>query len=175
MNIDKDIEEKIILLKDFIEGNFERDKIEHYKGSYKMGFFYYSDIKDAISNVLKELEKKDTDLNKYREFHERRIREWTKKFKKQEEDFLSELDERDKELETQINNTHILQSQLDVANAEKIEWKKIAEKLAKELIKNANNQYCQYSKEYCLNNMLLCKNCVLGWARKEVENDSNNN
>ena len=51
-------------------------------------------------------------------------------------------------------------------------YKKIVEKLAKELIKNANNQYCQYSKEYCLNNMLLCKNCVLDWARKEVEKDA---
>ena len=30
-----------------------------------------------------------------------------------------------KELETQINNTHILQSQLDIANAEKIEWKSV--------------------------------------------------
>lgn len=51
------IEEDIILLKDFIEGNFKRDKLENYKGSCKMGFFYYKDIQQAIEHILKELKR----------------------------------------------------------------------------------------------------------------------
>lgn len=51
------IEEDIILLKDFTEGNFKRDKLENYKGSCKMGFFYYKDIQQAIEHILKELKR----------------------------------------------------------------------------------------------------------------------
>lgn len=51
------IEEDIILLKDFTEGNFKRDKLENYKGSYKMGYFYYKDIQQAIEHILKELKR----------------------------------------------------------------------------------------------------------------------
>lgn len=46
------IEEDIILLKDFTEGNFKRDKLENYKGSYKMGYFYYKDIQQALEHIL---------------------------------------------------------------------------------------------------------------------------
>lgn len=48
------IEEDIILLKDFTEGNFKRDKLENYKGSYKMGCFYYKDIQQAIEHILSD-------------------------------------------------------------------------------------------------------------------------
>lgn len=48
------IEEDIILLKDFTEGNFKRDKLENYKGSYKMGYFYYKDIQQAIEHLLSD-------------------------------------------------------------------------------------------------------------------------
>lgn len=48
------IEEAIILLKDFTEGNFKRDKLENYKGSYKMGYFYYKDIQQAIEHLLSD-------------------------------------------------------------------------------------------------------------------------
>lgn len=51
------IEEDIILLKDFTEGNFKRDKLENYRGSYKMGYFYYKDIQQAIEHILKELKR----------------------------------------------------------------------------------------------------------------------
>lgn len=51
------IEEDIILLKDFTEGNFKRDKLENYKGSYKMGYFYYKDIQQAVEHILKELKR----------------------------------------------------------------------------------------------------------------------
>ena len=64
------IEEDIILLKDFTEGNFKRDKLENYKGSYKMGCFYYKDIQRAIEHiisdykrVLKENEQLNAEVN----------------------------------------------------------------------------------------------------------------
>ena len=59
------IEEDIILLKDFTEGNFKRDKLENYKGSYKMGYFYYKDIQQAIEHILsdyKSLQKENEEL-----------------------------------------------------------------------------------------------------------------
>nr|DAP07895.1 MAG TPA: hypothetical protein [Caudoviricetes sp.] len=67
-SIGNSIEEDIILLKDFTEGNLKRDKLENYKGSYKMGYFYCKNIQQAIEHilsdykrVLKELEElKDT-------------------------------------------------------------------------------------------------------------------
>lgn len=48
------VEEDIILLKDFTEGNFKRDKLENYKGSYKMGYFYYKDIQQALEHILSD-------------------------------------------------------------------------------------------------------------------------
>jgi hypothetical protein len=49
---ENNISEDIVLLNDFIEGNFQKDKLENYKGSYKMGFFYYKSIQQAIKNIL---------------------------------------------------------------------------------------------------------------------------
>ena len=70
--------EDIILLKDFTEGNFKRDKLENYKGSYKMGYFYYKDIQQAIEHilsdykrVLKENEQLRTEVNSLKEDNER--------------------------------------------------------------------------------------------------------
>ena len=63
------IEEDIILLKDFTEGNFKRDKLENYKGSYKMGYFYYKDIQQAIEHLLsdyKKLQKENEELKQDR-------------------------------------------------------------------------------------------------------------
>lgn len=67
------IEEDIILLKDFTEGNFKRDKLENYKGSYKMGYFYYKDIQQAIERVLSDY----TRLQKENEELKERIKEHT--------------------------------------------------------------------------------------------------
>jgi hypothetical protein len=52
--VENSIEEDIILLKDFTEGNFKRDKLENYKGSYKMGYFYYKDIQQALEHILRD-------------------------------------------------------------------------------------------------------------------------
>lgn len=77
--MENSIEEDIILLNDFAEGNFQRDKLENYKGSYKMGYFYYKDIQQALEHILSdykrvlkeneymhnELDKQQITINKY--------------------------------------------------------------------------------------------------------------
>lgn len=67
-------------LKDFTEGNFNRDKLENYKGSYKMGYFYYKDIQQALERllsnykrVLKENEKLKEDRDKFKKALGKRI------------------------------------------------------------------------------------------------------
>ena len=60
------IEEDIILLKDFIEGNFKRDKLENYKGSYKMGYFYYKDIQQALEHILSDYKRVLKENEKYK-------------------------------------------------------------------------------------------------------------
>ena len=62
-----DIKESKILLKDFQKGKIEKDKLEHYRGSYKMGYFYTVDIQEAIETVLSELEKKDKEYEELTE------------------------------------------------------------------------------------------------------------
>lgn len=52
--VENSIGEDIILLKDFTEGNLKRDKLENYKGSYKMGCFYYKDIQRAIEHIISD-------------------------------------------------------------------------------------------------------------------------
>ena len=58
-----DIEESKILLKDFQKGKIEKDKLETYKGGYKLGYFYTVGIQEAIETVLSELENKQDDIN----------------------------------------------------------------------------------------------------------------
>lgn len=64
------IKEAIILLKDFTEGNFKRDKLENYKGSYKMGYFYYKDIQQAIEHLLSEVDIKEKDIEGWKKYCE---------------------------------------------------------------------------------------------------------
>lgn len=110
----------------------------------------------AIENVLLELEKKDKKLEEYRKFHNRRLKEWKKKFEKQEKIFLSELDERDKDLET---------------------WKKIAEKLVDSIVSDGKilaltcKRIINKTEDECLEQNCLCDECIIDWARKEVENN----
>ena len=157
-NIDEDIKEKIILLKDFIEGNFERDKLENYKGSYKMGYFYYSDIKQAISNVLSELEElRKYDIRKI-EFKNGMI-EKAPSFTKREIELMN--------LGISLNET-TEKSELET-------YKKIAEKLAEHISGrchyiDAYSNSCDVIEDSCYEDK-DCKKCIIDWARKEVEKD----
>lgn len=83
-----DIEESKILLKDFQKGKIEKDKLEHYRGSYKMGYFYTVDIQEAIETVLSELEKKDRIIKEMaktinKEYYKDIIENYTKKVEKE--------------------------------------------------------------------------------------------
>ena len=76
--MENSIGKDIILLKDFTEGNLKKDKLENYKGSYKMGYFYCKDIQQAIEHilsdykrVLKENEQLRTEVNNLKEDNER--------------------------------------------------------------------------------------------------------
>ena len=64
------IEEDIILLKDFTEGNFTRDKLENYKGSHKMGYFYYKDIQQAIDHIVSNYKRVLKEVKRYKNMYE---------------------------------------------------------------------------------------------------------
>ena len=70
------IEEDIILLKDFIEGNFKRDKLENYKGSYKMGYFYYKNIQQALEHILSDYKRVLKENEILKEEKEQAWEEW---------------------------------------------------------------------------------------------------
>lgn len=147
-NIDKDIEIVKNHIKELDEG--------------KVLYGGFLSRKQAIENLLKELENKNEEIEISDQLIERQY---------------LEIDNLKSQLETQINNTHILQSQLDIANAEKIEWKKIAEKLAEE-ISCTDNYICKYfdainecKYEARKDNTNTCKQCIIDWVRKEVTND----
>lgn len=141
-NIDEDIE---------IEG-FEGEKIRCSKFTEKV-CQNYIDYKFEYENNLKiikaqqlELENKNEEIKISDQLIERQY---------------LEIDNLKSQLETQINNTHILQSQLDIANAEKIEWKKIAEKLAEQNVKACEYYYSEFDN--------FTKEDFIYWARNEVE------
>lgn len=79
--MENSIEEDIILLKDFTEGNFKRDKLENYKGFYKMGYFYCKDIQQAIEHILQDYKRvlKENELLRQQNIsHKNNIRELKK-------------------------------------------------------------------------------------------------
>lgn len=79
--MENSIGEDIILLKDFTEGNLKRDKLENYKGSYKMGYFYCKDIQQAIEHILSDYKRvlKENELLRQQNIsHKNNIRELKK-------------------------------------------------------------------------------------------------
>lgn len=89
------------------------------------------------------------------------------------------------ELDKQDELNHVLQSQLDVANAEKIMYKKIAEFLANEVKKDVvyygkdGFDFCEMSEEdrgNCTKHAYgtACIQCIIDWAKSEVENGTDN-
>ena len=112
------IEEDIILLKDFTEGNFKRDKLENYKGSYKMGYFYYKDIQQAIEHILSDY----------------------KRVLKENEELKNKL--HSKKIALEIYNGYIPKSKLkDVIDRIDYDIKK-----TKEIISKNTNIYASYRK-----------------------------
>lgn len=98
------IEEDIILLKDFTEGNFKRDKLENYKGSYKMGYFYYKDIQQAVEHILKELKRLENMYEAEKRIHIVRNEQLARK--QQLVIKCNELENENKELKKDISNMY---------------------------------------------------------------------
>lgn len=104
----------IEILEDFIEGKIEPDKLENYKGGYKMGFFYTKDLQKAIENLIqrnKELEYK----------YEKALDDLVKSEKERQEDKekIKELETINKMQEYRINEMDIPKFLVE----EKIEYK----------------------------------------------------
>ena len=59
------MEEEIILLQDFINGKIQQDKLENYKGGYKLGFFYTKDLQKAIENLIARNKELESALDNY--------------------------------------------------------------------------------------------------------------
>lgn len=71
----------IEILEDFIEGKIEPDKLENYKGGYKMGFFYTKDLQKAIENLIQ----RNKDLEQIEKEHKKengRLREELSQYKR---------------------------------------------------------------------------------------------
>ena len=85
------------------------------------------------------------------------------------------------ELETKIGQTHLLSEEVFCLNKELETYKKIAEKLAVEVeilddkisaeIGNYTKGYCNIENGCIFNYKRKCSECILDWARKEVEKD----
>lgn len=97
----------------------------------------------------------------------------------------NEIDKLEDSLFEQDKLNHVLQSQLDVANAEKIMYKKIAEFLANEVKKDVvyygkdGFDFCEMSEEdrgNCTKHAYgtACIQCIIDWAKSEVENGTDN-
>lgn len=138
------IEEDIILLKDFIKGNFKRDKLENYKGSCKMGYFYYKDIQQAIERILsdykrileenKELDKKNTFLPiQYEEMFDT----FNRIDKENEEDYKEKLEKENSIEEDMKTLEEIIKANEDCINAIYSQMK----------VKNDDNEDIQYFKK----------------------------
>lgn len=106
------IKEDIILLKDFTEGNFKRDKLENYKGSYKMGYFYYKDIQQAIERVLSDYKRVLKEIEELKETLKCTQNSWYEDTQKIEE--MKKQIDLDYECEIALNNRI-----MDLENADK--------------------------------------------------------
>lgn len=98
------------------------------------------------------------------------------------ENVLSELKNKDKQIELEIKGRDILVNLNTELSKELETWKKIAEKLTEQVKREAvfydtegisscdlsEEKYCKCSKH---NNGATCKQCIIDWARSEVLND----
>lgn len=140
-----DIEESKILLKDFQKGKIEKDKLEHYRGSYKMGYFYTADIQEAIETVLSELEKKDSLINEQLKENVR---------------LQNELNEENKRCMILANNDKFKEQVIDEM-AIYINNFDIDEDICKKV-----DEPC---KNYAGENGKLCNECIIDYFTKKVE------
>ena len=86
-------------------------------------------------------------------------------------------DERDKIKQEYDKDTHILQNQLDLANAKNIEKDKIIDLMANSIAANDSN-LCQYidittkCKYYAGENGKICDECIKQYFERQAKNDT---
>ena len=86
-------------------------------------------------------------------------------------------DERDKIKQEYDKDTHILQNQLDLANAKNIEKDKIIDLMANSIAANDSN-LCQYldittkCKYYAGENGKMCDECIKQYFERQAKNDT---
>ena len=78
-------------------------------------------------------------------------------------------------IETQSHNEEVLEEYIAKLEQELETYKKIAYKLAEEIDNydtyNENEKYCQFVYGFCILKDKKCVDCIIEWARKEVEKD----
>lgn len=185
MNIDKDIEKVKEMLEDF---GFEEETGDFLNWAKRIT----TDEMKAIKNVLSELEKKDkiikTDDMMLKEDGIDKIKQATHNTEVVSNAITEQMNLHEKLKAEGKNPEYILIYSNGYAQGEydtkvKLEkeldtWKKIAEKLA-ELLDNQTNfgDYIEEfrKKEECYGcDGKHCKQCIIDWARKEVESEKNN-
>ena len=87
----------------------------------------------------------------------------------------SALNGKDCVIETQSHNEEVLEKYIAKLEQELETYKKIAYKLAEEIDNydtyNENEKYCQFVYGFCILKDKKCVDCIIEWARKEVEKD----
>lgn len=166
------IEEDIILLKDFTEGNFKRDKLENYKGSYKMGYFYYKDIQQAIEHILSDYKTvlKETELLR------KDIEDW-KKYCEEIQEEQTEMSNKNCELEFEVeklqkeNEKYKRLAKINLKNAEEFKDNMCEHRC---LLKSENEELKEDFK-YVLNQTLKAfkKNWCIDWNFTEIREKYN--
>ena len=147
-----DIKESKILLKDFQKGKIEKDKLEHYRGSYKMGYFYTADIQEAIETVLSELEKKDKEIA---ELKADNSHQWEERCK-----LTFELEKKDKEYEELTEASKELCKTVNL-------MKKVKNEMAKHI--HLSGDYECLNKECEDDGNIDCEECIKEYFKKKVE------
>lgn len=150
------IEEDIILLKDFTEGNFKRDKLENYKGSYKMGCFYYKDIQRAIEHIILDY---------------KRVLKENEMYKKNSEIISKEILSTAEQLKVEIKENFRLKNQLENNRKEYQETYKDVREELKEL-KKENEELLQEKIDNQKIN-LLAQNSMLDYQKGYEDGKAN--
>ena len=106
-----------------------------------------------------------------------RIEVLNDKAKRLFEAIMKIADERDKIKQEYDKDTHILQNQLDLANAKNIEKDKIIDLMANSIATNDSN-LCQYldittkCKYYAGENGKICDECIKQYFERQAKNDT---
>lgn len=106
-----------------------------------------------------------------------RIEVLNDKAKRLFEAIMKIADERDKIKQEYDKDTHILQNQLDLANAKNIEKDKIIDLMANSIAANDSN-LCQYldittkCKYYAGENGKICDECIKQYFERQAKNDT---